>query len=809
MKTKEYREQLAESFLHVLEEKQLDWKKEWQGFGGQAPVNGSSGRCYKGINRFYLALVAMNRGYQDHRWCTFNQIKDKGWKLVDAKGQGIKVEYWFPYDTEKKKSISWEEFRQSDSEFGERYVLRAVYKTVFNADLIEGIPALPEPELKDISSDILIRRLSANMGVDILDDGGDRAFYSPVEDKIHLPLQEYFNTDYAYNSTALHELAHATGAAHRLNRNLSGTFGTLEYAYEELIAEISSCFMSANLQLEQSKEHIENHKAYVQSWVQSIREKPETLVRAVQQAEKTASYMEYKAELISREEYEVINNVSMDVQETALEESYQNRQDTVMALNGSDIAWYVSEEGTEQVLYYFQEEVLRGSIEDIRSAEERIQYARENANIAGEALRKVRTEQGYTRDQMAQIGLVSEKELQLIEEGQIYPDRMTLQIISNVCTVYSESLENGQIVPKKSNRELGRAIQEIRDKLDEIRSDTRVLRAFAEKYGIPIPDKMAGQKEYYVVEDQKTGEMLADVNGEEIRMENREDAERLAEMMNDEEKALPIAEEVVRKYERSIGRTDSVLDKYSGEQIITYAAMCQKYLEFGMEVDNCLNNITPRREAVKVCETPELFLRAGCHEYPMHITQKHLRACMRKMEPGNMHYHGLTIEEIKCLPEALENPAVIADSLTRHDSVVAILGYREEANGFPVIVSIVPDGKATYSLEKVDLNFITSIYGRENSVQFVKRLMEQGKLIYMDKEKSQELALVPLQLRQGHPAPDFNVIIKRIGEDVNPNVKNHRESAIDAEKANPKTEAEKAGLKQLELKEEKTYAKAI
>ena len=68
------------------------------------------------------------------------------------------------------------------------------------------------------------------------------------------------------------------------------------YAYEELIAEISSCFMSANLRMEQQEGHIKNHKAYVQSWIGQIKEKPETLITAVQQAEKAAAYMEYQAE---------------------------------------------------------------------------------------------------------------------------------------------------------------------------------------------------------------------------------------------------------------------------------------------------------------------------------------------------------------------------------------------------------------------------------------------------------------------------------------------------------------------------------
>lgn len=157
----------------------------------------------------------------------------------------------------------------------------------------------------------MINTLSSNMGVDIVHDGGDRAFYRQKEDKIHLPDSGVFFTEYAYHSTALHELAHSTGHPSRLDRNLNGGFGSEDYAYEELIAEITSCFMSAELEIPQLDEDLNNHKAYVQSWVSAIREKPESLVKAIVEAEKTAAYMEYKAELIPEVEYrEVIDSMT-------------------------------------------------------------------------------------------------------------------------------------------------------------------------------------------------------------------------------------------------------------------------------------------------------------------------------------------------------------------------------------------------------------------------------------------------------------------------------------------------------------------
>lgn len=312
-KTKAYREQIAEQFLNVLQEKQLDWKKEWAA-NGLRPLNAKSGYRYRGINLFHLALTTMERGYQDPRWATFKQIEVQGWKLKNAKGQGVKVEYWFMWDQKEKKAISWEEYRNRTPEEG-RYNLRAKYSTVFNGSLIEGIPPVPEVEKREINVDELIGRIAKNMEVEILNDGGERAFYNLNEDRIHLPEPQYFYTDYAYNSTALHELTHASGAAHRLNREMGHGFGTEEYAFEELVAEISSCFVSENLQIEQEQAYIDNHKAYVQSWIKSIREQPETLVRAIQQAEKAANYLEYKAGLIPEREYTKQEAASMEIKE--------------------------------------------------------------------------------------------------------------------------------------------------------------------------------------------------------------------------------------------------------------------------------------------------------------------------------------------------------------------------------------------------------------------------------------------------------------------------------------------------------------
>ena len=307
----EYRAELANAFVHVLEERGLAWKKEWQG-GTGAPYNGITKARYRGINAFWLSLVSMKRGYHDPRWVTMVQIMDtekkyhpkEKWHLKKG-SKATYVEYWYPFDVKNKKAFTWEQYRdviangRSENEF----ILLSKYTAVFNACDIEGMPELQVTHNPDITQDDLIQKLSNGMGVEILTDGGDRAYYSPSEDKIHLPAPETFFSDYAFNATALHELSHSTGHPTRLDR-LQGEFHTIEqYAYEELVAEICSCFMGANLQTKATPQHIDNHKAYVQAWIQAIREKPETLVRAIKDAQAAANYMEWKAGIITELEY--------------------------------------------------------------------------------------------------------------------------------------------------------------------------------------------------------------------------------------------------------------------------------------------------------------------------------------------------------------------------------------------------------------------------------------------------------------------------------------------------------------------------
>ena len=318
----EYRRQMAEAFAGVLEEKGLHWRKEWNGGVAAAPCNGITKACYRGSNAFWLSLVSMMKGYSDPRWVTMNQIMDRDAKYhpkqkwhLKAGSKASYVEYWYPYDLNESKALNWEQYRDAlgRGRAQEEFRLSTRYTPVFNACDVEGMPEIPAARKEDIGMDELVRAVSAGMGVPILLDGGDEAYYAPHQDTIHLPDPACFESEYAFNATALHELAHSTGHADRLDRQLTGMFDTDRYAYEELVAEMCSCFMGSGLQQEAGAAHIENHKAYVRTWIEAIRERPESLVRAIRDAQRAASYMDWKAGRITDREYQAAERSSFEV----------------------------------------------------------------------------------------------------------------------------------------------------------------------------------------------------------------------------------------------------------------------------------------------------------------------------------------------------------------------------------------------------------------------------------------------------------------------------------------------------------------
>lgn len=293
------REQLSQTFLAALQEGRLPWKACWQ---TGRPFNVASKQLYRGTNALLLSYLADEKGYTDPRWCTYRQAQARGWQ-VRAGEKAAPVEYWAYYDTKAKQLLPWPKAKQiiqDDREYAEKYLqLRCRVYSVFNAAQMDG----PEPfqaagtNIDEIRShrDALIR----NMGVGYREQGS-QAYYSPASDTVTLPPEASFDDVYAYTCTFLHECGHATGHESRLNRNLTGGFGSESYAQEELRAEIASAFTAQAIGLrltdQQLQQHMDLHKAYIQGWAENLADAPGELYAAIKDAGAISDYLLEKGE---------------------------------------------------------------------------------------------------------------------------------------------------------------------------------------------------------------------------------------------------------------------------------------------------------------------------------------------------------------------------------------------------------------------------------------------------------------------------------------------------------------------------------
>lgn len=299
------KQQLAERFIHCLDEKQAEWSKNWRTVGGAC--NGISNRKYSGLNRFLLTFYSQEEKYEGNRFFTFNQIKDKGYHLENAKGKGIPIIYpmfnYFKggatdYSDRKlvgvsKKSEMIRSGEATESNFKWAY---ASVKYVFSEDLIKEIEKDPQQHI--FSEDEKLQFLKGFMketGVDFFQSKiNDRCYYVPSQHKIVLPPDNHFYSKEAMLSTLAHEIAHSTSK--ELGRDVSGEFGSEEYAKEELRAEIASAYICAELGIDTSTNE-NNNVAYIQSWSTAIKDNYKYLEDAVKDADKICNFVMEKGEL--------------------------------------------------------------------------------------------------------------------------------------------------------------------------------------------------------------------------------------------------------------------------------------------------------------------------------------------------------------------------------------------------------------------------------------------------------------------------------------------------------------------------------
>lgn len=295
------RQELARSFVSALSENKLPWEKAWYSNPNHLR-NGYKGNFYHGVNALNLFLTSLIEGYQDRRWYTLKQINAMGKSLTKG-SHGTHVEFWGMWDKENRKFYTMQEAKrlvESGKVDSKQLTPSAKCYVVFNGECVIGLEKEPtKPINENIVPHESIKKLIENMGVKYK-EGGDNAYYAPSRDEVVIPPITSFKSNEGYYSTQCHELAHATGHTNRLNREgitSSDGFGGEVYAKEEFVAEITSVFFNAELGIEFDSNHLNNHRAYIQSWAKAIKDAPSYLFEAIKSSEEALEYMCDKAEI--------------------------------------------------------------------------------------------------------------------------------------------------------------------------------------------------------------------------------------------------------------------------------------------------------------------------------------------------------------------------------------------------------------------------------------------------------------------------------------------------------------------------------
>ncbi|WP_418459322.1 ArdC family protein [Brucella intermedia] len=279
-------DEITDKIIADLEAGRFPWVQPWGKAAARAPLglpnNASTGRAYSGINILILWGAVVQHGFPGQGWLTYRQAAALGGNV--RKGEhGTTVVYadrFIPEDEKRRARETGEEAQAIP--FLKRF-------TVFNTAQCEGLPddiivaaPLPPPGLIEPTVDALIKATAVDFRI-----GGDRAFYMPALDYVAVPPPQAYFEPINWHRTALHEIGHASGHHSRLNRDLSGSFGSKKYAFEELVAEMSSAFCCASLGIVPTVRHAD----YIGSWLEVLREDNRAIVRAASQASKAADWI--------------------------------------------------------------------------------------------------------------------------------------------------------------------------------------------------------------------------------------------------------------------------------------------------------------------------------------------------------------------------------------------------------------------------------------------------------------------------------------------------------------------------------------
>lgn len=273
-------ELVTNRIIEQLENNIVPWEKPWSG-----TLDGAFNRVSK---KPYSILNQMLLKYNGE-YATFKQWQELGGHIRKAEKSEIVV-FWKMYPIKEKQDDGTEIIKT---------IPLLKYINVFHISQVDGVEPLKQKVTHDIEpidkAEKILNDYWNRENITIEHVKGDKAFYSPMFDKIQLPLFEQFKQSEEYYSTAFHESVHSTMKTSRCNRQEDRkgkvvSFGSEEYSKEELVAEVGSAQLMNIVGIETTKS-FRNSTAYIQSWLKVLRNDNKFIVSASSKAEKAVNYI--------------------------------------------------------------------------------------------------------------------------------------------------------------------------------------------------------------------------------------------------------------------------------------------------------------------------------------------------------------------------------------------------------------------------------------------------------------------------------------------------------------------------------------
>ena len=278
---------ITDLILDDLKQGTRPWFKPWRDSPENLAISKplrANGKPYKGVNILMLWSAAADHCYNSPTWMTYRQAK----KLGGQVRKGEKSESIVYVDTFTKKETD----PASGDEISVQLPFLETYQ-VFNADQIDGLPAIQDDKQKAVVKKIEPIQLAENFfkatGMKTV-SSGNHAYYSPTLDVVQLPLRKQFRDAQSYYATLAHESVHRTGHSSRLARDFGAkSWGDEGYAKEELVAELGSAFLAADLGL--SIHPRKDHASYLASWLKVLEGDKKAIFNAAAHAQRATDFL--------------------------------------------------------------------------------------------------------------------------------------------------------------------------------------------------------------------------------------------------------------------------------------------------------------------------------------------------------------------------------------------------------------------------------------------------------------------------------------------------------------------------------------